>query len=112
MRDNIRKKSTKIIYLIIPIPKKLNFFHQLQKSFISSIILYYFNEKRQLYVNLDVNKEFDFDIHIYHLKNPGTENPGTENPRIIETDSDLSKQKSQQPILFLNRFRINAKTHY
>ena len=67
MRDNARKKAIDNTYLTMFTLKKLNAFHQLQKAFIAFIILHYFDNKRQLYVNLDDNKKFDYEIHVYHF---------------------------------------------
>ena len=69
IRDNARKRATDNTYLTISTLKKLNAFHQLQKAFIAFIILHHFDDKRQLYVNLDDNKEFDYEAHIYHSSN-------------------------------------------
>ena len=68
IRGNARKKIINNTYLIMFIfKKKLNAFHQLQKTFIAFIILYYFDNKRQLYVNFDNNKEFDYGVYVYYF---------------------------------------------
>jgi len=49
----------------------------------------HFSSKQQLYINLNVFKEFDFKAHIYYLKE-------------IAEDS-TSKQKFMKSVLFLSR---------
>ena len=80
----------------MPTPKELNAFHQLQGIFASPTLLHHFNEKRQLYIDLDASKEFGFGAYIYY-------------------STDLSsplKQKSQQPILFLSRLLTDTEIRY
>ena len=67
MRGNARKRVANNTYLTMFTFKELNAFHQLQKAFTAFIILYHFDDKRQLYINLDDNKEFDYKIHVYHF---------------------------------------------
>ena len=81
MRGNTRKKIIDNTYLTMPTFKELNAFHQLQKAFTAFIILYHFDNKRQLYVNLDDNKEFDYETYVYHSSND-------------EKSTNSSKQKS------------------
>ena len=88
-------------YLTMPTPKELNAFHQLQKSFASSTILHHFDEKKQLYVDLDASKEFGFGAHVYHSSEADSQKP-----------LDSPKQKSQKPILFLSRLLTDVKTRY
>ncbi len=57
-----------IIRLNKLILKKLNIFHYLQSLFSQSIILMHFLSKQQLYIDLNVFKEFDFEVHIYYTK--------------------------------------------
>ena len=51
-----------------------------------------------LYVDLDDNKEFGFGVHVYHSTN--------------ESSISISKQKSQQSILFLSRLLSDVETRY
>lgn len=85
--------------LLAPTPKELNAFHQLQSLFASPRILHHFDEKLQLYVDLDASKEFGFGAHIYHA--PEWE-PRQESPN----------QKSMKPILFLSRLLTDTETRY
>ena len=48
--------------------KKLNIFHYLQSLFSQSIILMHFLLKQQLYIDLNVFKEFSFEVHMYYAK--------------------------------------------
>jgi len=49
----------------------------------------HFLSKQQLYIDLDVFKEFDFEVHVYHTKK--------------FTEDDTSKQKFMKSVLFLSR---------
>lgn len=97
-----RKKQAGRLRITVLSPKELNAFDQLQKIFSSPSILYHFDQKRQLYVDLDASKESGFGAHIYHSKEPGQDKLLTEAP----------KQKSQQPILFLSRLLTEAESRY
>jgi len=57
-----------IIKLNKSILKKLNVFHYLQSLFSQSIILMHFSSKQQLYIDLNVFKEFSFEMYIYYAK--------------------------------------------
>ena len=50
------------------IKKKLAAFKTLQTMLLKFFFFIHANFKRQLYVNLNVSKKFDFDIIIYHVK--------------------------------------------
>ena len=56
-------KITKIIF----INKEFEFFEMLQKVLITKTYLYYYNFKRQLYVDLDKSKRYEFEIMIYYV---------------------------------------------
>jgi len=57
-----------IIKLNKSILKKLNVFHYLQSLFSQSIILMHFSSKQQLYIDLNVFKEFSFEMYIYIMQ--------------------------------------------
>jgi len=76
VRGNARKKQAGRLKVLVPTPKELNAFHQLQKLFASPSILYHFNEWRQLFVDLDASKEWGFGAVIYHvIGNEGQQGP-------------------------------------
>ena len=97
MRGNAHEKQAGSTYLSTPTPKELNACHQLQKAFGSPSVLHHFDEKRQLYVDLDASKKSGFGAHVYHSTAESAESP---------------KQKSQQPILFLSSLLTDAETRY
>ena len=47
---------------------KIIFFKILQSMLIKFFYLVHVNNKRQLFINLNVNKKFDFDAHLYYIK--------------------------------------------
>lgn len=67
VRGNARKKQAGRLKVLVPTPKELNAFHQLQKLFASPSILHHFNKWRQLFVDLDASKEWGFGAVIYHM---------------------------------------------
>lgn len=78
---------------------KANTFNVIQKSLFISIYLIYFDNTRQLYIDLDVSKEMNINSVIYH----------------VIDDSDFliySFRKSVQSIMFLNRFLSLTKSKY
>ena len=74
---------------------ELDSFHQLQGLFSRLIILIHYDSKHQLYADINASKKFDFEAHIYHMK---------------ESHSSISDQKSMKLILFLNKTLANAET--
>ncbi len=58
----------------------------------------HFSSKQQLYIDLNVFKEFDFEVHIYYTKE-------------IAEDS-TSKQKFMKSVLFLSRLFQDAEMQY
>jgi len=61
-------------------------------------MLVHFLPKRQLYVDLNAFKKFEFEAHVYHAKK-------------AEKDK-TPQQKSMEPILFLSRLLTDTETHY
>ena len=111
VRGNARKKVAGRLQVSIPTPRELNAFYQLQKLFASPSILHHFDEKRQLYIDLDASKEFGFSAHIYH-SSEDTIPVGSKAASISTTRVDFPKQKLQQPILFLSRLLTEVETRY
>jgi len=55
----------------------------------------HFLSKWQLYIDLDVFKEFDFEVHVYHTKE--------------FAEDSISKQKFMKSVLFLSRLLQDVK---
>ena len=53
---------------IIFINEKLEAFEILQKALIIKTYLYYYNSNRQIYINLNKLKKYDFKVIIYYVK--------------------------------------------
>lgn len=79
-------------------------FRTLQDVLSKSFYLIYASSKRSLYVNLDVNKKFDFYDIIYHVKKSWL--------RKSFVDWDYSSRIAIELILFLSRFLKNVETRY
>ena len=79
--------------------EKLIFFRQLQNVFSTSIFLIHFNSNRQLYIDFDVLKRWNFVVMIYY----------------VACDSSNSINVSRlnvQSILFLNKLLNNVEQNY
>ena len=66
-------------------------------------------------MNLDVNKEFEFEAHVYHVKNDDLLLRKSFADAKSSADAikvDVFKQKFLQPILFLSRQLTSAETRY
>ena len=80
---------------------KIEFFRILQSLLSQSSYLIHHDSKRQLFVDLNVNKKFDFDVVIYHIK------------LIVNwNDKNYSSRKSLKSIFFLSRLLISIETRY
>ena len=77
---------------------KKTFFSILQTLLSRFSYLVHVDKARQLFVNLDESKIFDFEAMIYHVKNWNEKN--------------YSKRFQIQPILFSSRLLISAETRY
>ena len=88
--------------LTILIFKKFNAFHQLQNMFAKFTIFIHFDSKRQLYIDLNAFKKFDFGVHVYHKKfnNKNFDVVTSFNQKIIES------------IFYLNHLFIDVETRY
>ena len=96
---------------------ELNAYHQLQGVFASPTMLHHHDPARQLYVDLDVSKEFGFGAHIYHTKQDATVTKDLDTSKetmeaTTKAIQEAPKQKSMQPILFLSRQLTPAETRY
>ena len=88
-----------------PTLSELNVFHHLQGLFSRPTMLSHFDPKRQLYIDLNMFKEFSFGAHIYHCR--------TDQPSEASTIStEKIKQKEMESIMFLSCLLTDAETHY
>ena len=78
---------------------KIIAFKNLQKIFILSIFLIHYNKLRQLYVNLNAFKQWDFAAMIYHVLNN------------FSNDITFSRI-AMQSIMFLNKCFNNIERNY
>ena len=97
-KNNIRKIYFRRIILKHFNVEKLKFYRQLQKSFNQISFLIHFFVNRILFINIDVFKQRDFEIMIYHLN--------------FSIDSTKSKRIDVKSILFLNRMLNETKKRY
>jgi len=58
----------------------------------------HFSSKQQLYIDLNVFKEFNFEAHVYHTKKI--------------TEDSTSKQKFMKSVLFLSRLLQDVEMQY
>ncbi len=75
-------------------------FDQIQTTLFKSRRRIHFDVERQLYENVDVSKEFDIDVMIYHVKNDD------------ENLSAYSSKSKVELILFLNRQLKSVEKNY
>ena len=97
--DNARKIYSKKIKIKYFIEKKLAAFKALQILLFKSSFFIYINLRRQLYIDLNVSKKFDFNVMIYHVKD-------------IWKRTDYLSRIIIESILFLNRLVNDVKFRY
>ena len=97
-KNNAQKQHAHHINIDTSISEKLHFFHILQKLFVKSIFLCYFNSKCHLYIDVNTFKQYDFDAVIYHV------NDNSEN-------TEFSCHNIQS-IMFLNKLLMPAEWNY
>ena len=105
---NARKRKGYINKLSVNdfIDKKFKAFYQLQNLFSRPMIFYYFDFKLQLFIDLDVSKEFGVDeyisyvfIDLKHFQD-----------KFLNKKNLHSKKNEMKSIIFLNRKLIDGKT--
>ena len=96
--ENVRK-SYSFKTKFIESASKIEAFRNIQKSLFTSIYLIHFDNKRQLYIDFDSNKEMSIDEVIYHV---------TDN----EDSSNYFFRKSIQSIMFLSRLLSSIEIKY
>ena len=82
---------------------KIIFFKTLQNMLIKLFYFVHVNNKRQLFINLNVNKKFDFDAHFYYVKKFFFKN------FVLK---QFSSRHVIELIFFLNRFFISIEIRY
>ena len=99
--DNVRKTYSNRIRFDNASSLKIEFFRILQSLLFKSSYLIHHDNQRQTFVDFDVNKKFELNVIIYHVKSFANWN-----------DIDYSFRKSIELILFLNRLLTSAETRY
>ena len=97
--ESVRKTYSKRIKMKYSIKKEFAAFKTLQAMFLKSSFLIHINFARQLYINLNVNKKFDFNTIIYYIKDNWK-------------DINYLSQSTIESILFLNKLINDAKSRY
>ena len=67
-KENVKKIFVNRIKIDNFISKELISYETLQFLFSKFIYFTHHDSKRQIYVNLNVNKKFDIDVIVYHVK--------------------------------------------
>ena len=108
--ENVRRHKNYINKLPVndSIDKEFEAFYQLQDFFSRPTILYHFDFKLQLFIDLDVSKEFGIDGHVYHifidLKHSQDKSLNKKDPH--------PKKNEMKSIMFLSRELTDAETRY
>ena len=97
--NHARRSYFSKIKIINSILRELAAFDTLQKLFSRSSYLIHASNKRQLFVDLDGSKKFDFETMIYHVKKSWT-------------SIEYSSRNNIELILFLSRLATLSKTRY
>ena len=82
---------------------KIIFFKTLQNILSKKFYLMHINTKRQLFIDLNVNKKFDIEIMLYYVKKNYFKN--------FKSDQ-FSSRHVIESIFFFNRFVIETKSRY
>ena len=72
--------------------------------FLRLLILSHFDSKQQLYINLNVSKEFEFNVYVYHIK--------SDLMKFSLNFISWSDQKKTEFILFLSCLLSDVETQY
>ena len=97
-KDKQKKIYNQRIVLKNFIDEKFNFYRLLQKTFSKISFFIHFNRDRVLYIDINVLKQQDFDIMIYHFK--------------VNVDSEKFRAIDIKFILFLSRLLNIAEFKY
>ena len=113
-----KKRLASNISVAKSIFKELNTFQHLQTLFARSLILSHFNFKHQLYINLNISKEFRFDVHVYYTKQNDEMSlsdmftKSTSESMLLMWSVLSSSQKNTESILFLSCLLTDTETQY
>ena len=99
--ENVRRIYFNKIRFQYFIEQKLTSFDVLQNILTKSFYLIYSNTKKQLFLDFDVNKKFDFDVMLYYMKK-----------LFYKNDDKYFSRYVIESILFLSWFITNAKLKY
>ena len=69
IRRSVKKREALKVYLKHSIVKKLEAFRKLQRAFETSTFLTHYDRLRRLYIDLNVFKQWEFVVMIYHVLN-------------------------------------------
>ena len=69
IKSNARKRFSNNARLNIFIESKIELYKIIQKIFFKSTFLVYHDRTRQLYIDVNISHERDFDVIVFHVKN-------------------------------------------
>ena len=101
--DSVRRFYSIKIRLKDSIELEITFFEILQIMLSKSFYLTHVDIKRSLFIDLDVNKKFDFEIMLYYVKKSFLKN---------SLKDKYSSRHAIESILFFSRLITNAKSRY
>ena len=101
IKDEVRKFFSNRTLFDDSTFEKIDFFDQLQKTFSRTIYLVHFDKRRVLYIDVNVFKEREFEIMIYHFKID-----------FVKSKSSSSKNKEVKSIMFMSKILSQAKLKY
>ena len=104
-KEKAQKQQICQVSLDKSIKKELHIFEILQKLFVQSIFLVHFDSDWQLYINVNVFKQYEFSIIVYYVK---------DNSKSISIDTKIIKflHHKIQFILFLSKLLTLVKQNY
>ena len=96
---SVRKSMSSRLFIDKLTTEELIFFRQLQDVFSTSIFLAHFNSNRQLYIDFDVSKRWNFVVMIYHVA--------------CDSSNNISVSRLDvQSILFLSKLLNSVEQNY
>ena len=101
MTNNVKKIFFRIIKIKNFISRKLASFQILQILLSKSFYLIHVDSTRRIYIDLNVNKKFDLNVMMYHIKKS-----------INWDEKNYSSRKAIKSILFLSRLLFDVEIKY